>query len=88
MFAINTRQSFAQAQISYTKLDDGSPAQEIIYPGLKLQDSDINKKARKLMEQRIALHYELCRRLTHDVEQIPYDYFWEEPILRMNLKPA
>lgn len=88
MFSINTRQSFVQTQISYTNLDNGSLPKEIIYPGLKLQDSEVNKKARKLMEQRVALHYEFCRRLTQDVEQIPYDYFWEEPILRMNLKPA
>ena len=54
LFSINTRQSYAKNQISYTALHEAKPPQEIFYPGLKLPESDMIKKARKLMDQRIA----------------------------------
>ena len=46
------------------------------------------QKLRKIQQERIALHYEISKNHDYGVESIPFDHFWEQQLLDMNLKPS
>lgn len=52
----------------------------------------LNEKSKldikRLQNERISLHYYLCRKYYDDIEIFPYDHFWEGPLLSLNLQPA
>lgn len=45
-------------------------------------------KIRKLQQERISAHYELCANNENEVEIVPFDCFWEQVFQEMNLKKS
>lgn len=63
-----------------------SYTQPIAHTNFECISKTLLKKIRDLQQKRIATHYELCR--IDGVEIIPYDHFWEQVLLDMNLKAS
>jgi hypothetical protein len=60
--------------------------QPIAYSNFETIPKALLLKIRALQQERIAIHYELCR--AEGVELIPFDHFWEQALLDMNLKQS
>ena len=61
-------------------------SQPINHTNFECIPKSLLKRIRELQQERIAIHYELCR--AEGVELIPFDHFWEQPLIDMNLKPS
>ena len=61
-------------------------SQPIAHTNFESIPKSLLKKIREFQQERIAIHYELCR--AEGVEMVPFDHFWEQALLDMNLKPC
>jgi hypothetical protein len=76
--------------ISYNKPDAANFISSAVSASTNFENisKGLLQKLRKLQQERISLHYELSKLHENGVEFFPYDHFWEQQLLDMNLKPS